>query len=399
MKKNSIGLALAGGGFLGAVYELGTLAALSESIEGIDFTDLDVYVGVSAGAFVCAGLANGLSPHEMVRRFVESEDAAVPIDPALLMRPDWEGLKASAIQVLGRTPKVISQLLSLSDTPLQSRLWNAADRFVTALPSGLIDSRPTEIRIRKLLREPNRTDDFRKLRAKLRIVATDIDTGTAVEFGSPGLDHISIAKAVRASSAVPGLFSPVTINGRRFLDGALNKTLHASVALEQGAKLVLCLNPLVPHQASEGGVGKTLPAILAQSVRTVIGSRMSVGVEKYRATHPNSDVVLFEPHQNDPMIFNARLFSFGARRRLCEHVYQHTRRSLLARKGELTSIFEKHGLSLNLGVLQDRSLTLVRPVARSRKHNERSIGKAVQRLDFVLDDLQRNLAVRQSQRR
>lgn len=80
-------------------------------------------------------------------------------------------------------------------------------------------------------------------------------------------------------------------------------------------------------------------------------------------------------------------------------MYQHTRRSLLERRAELSPIFKKHGLSLNLGVLQDPTLTLVRPVARTRKHNERGIGKAVQRLDFVLDDLQRNLAVRQSQRR
>ena len=84
-----VGLALAGGGFLGAAYELGALAALSESIEGLDLTDLDVYVGVSAGAFVAAGLANGLSPHAMVRMFVESEVDEGPFDPASLLRPAW----------------------------------------------------------------------------------------------------------------------------------------------------------------------------------------------------------------------------------------------------------------------------------------------------------------------
>jgi len=58
-------LALAGGGPLGAIYEIGTLMALSEALDGFDFNDLDAYVGVSAGGFIAAGLANGLSPDYM----------------------------------------------------------------------------------------------------------------------------------------------------------------------------------------------------------------------------------------------------------------------------------------------------------------------------------------------
>jgi NTE family protein len=393
---SSIGLALAGGGFLGAVYEMGTLAALSECVEGLDFRDLDIYVGVSAGAFICAGLVNGLSPHDMVRRFIESEDADVPIDPALMMRPDWFNLAQATKVFAKRGPALLSTLTSLVDQTWQQRLWNALDRLLTALPAGFMDSAPTEERIRLLLGEPGRSDDFRKLSSKLRVVATDIDLGDSVEFGAPGFDHIPISQAVRASSAVPGVFAPVEIEGRRYLDGALTKTVHASVALQEGAQLVLCLNPLVPHKPKRGGVGNTLPAILSQSVRTLIRSRMSVGVEKYKVTHPNADVILFEPPNNDPTIFKSRLFSFSARRRLCEHVYQNTRRSLIERRHELAPIFERHGLKLNTDVLYDSSLTLVRPLARSRKHNERSLGRAVQRLDFALDDLQRHLAMQRS---
>jgi len=56
---------------MGAAYELGALAALDESIEGLKLSAMDIYVGVSAGAFLAAGLANGLSPHAMVRLFIE----------------------------------------------------------------------------------------------------------------------------------------------------------------------------------------------------------------------------------------------------------------------------------------------------------------------------------------
>ena len=60
-----IGVALAGGGALGAIYEVGALVALDEAIEGLDFNQLDTYVGVSAGAIVGTGLAHNLSPYQI----------------------------------------------------------------------------------------------------------------------------------------------------------------------------------------------------------------------------------------------------------------------------------------------------------------------------------------------
>jgi predicted acylesterase/phospholipase RssA len=65
-----IGLALAGGGPLGGIYEIGALLALNEAIDGLDFADVDVYVGVSAGSFVASTLANGISVEEMGRLLV-----------------------------------------------------------------------------------------------------------------------------------------------------------------------------------------------------------------------------------------------------------------------------------------------------------------------------------------
>ena len=57
-RRRKAALALAGGGPLGAVYEIGVLMALSEALDGFDFNELDAYVGVSAGSFIAAGLAN-----------------------------------------------------------------------------------------------------------------------------------------------------------------------------------------------------------------------------------------------------------------------------------------------------------------------------------------------------
>ena len=86
-RRTKTGLALAGGGPLGAVYEIGVLLALSEALDGFDFNDLDAYVGVSAGSFIAAGLANGLSPAYLYRMFIDSESAEVPFEPEMLLKP------------------------------------------------------------------------------------------------------------------------------------------------------------------------------------------------------------------------------------------------------------------------------------------------------------------------
>ena len=83
-----IGLALAGGGPLAAVYEIGALAALEEAIDGFDANDADCYVGISAGGIVAAGLANGITPHQMVRLFIESDIPSAEHPASELFRPE-----------------------------------------------------------------------------------------------------------------------------------------------------------------------------------------------------------------------------------------------------------------------------------------------------------------------
>ena len=67
-----VGLALAGGGPLGAIYEIGALCALEEALTGVDFADCHSYVGVSAGGFIAAGVANGMTPRELCASFIEN---------------------------------------------------------------------------------------------------------------------------------------------------------------------------------------------------------------------------------------------------------------------------------------------------------------------------------------
>lgn len=373
--RRRVGIALAGGGPLGAVYEIGALAALADCLEGIDFTRLDVYVGVSSGAFVTAALANGISPAEMCRMFIESDVSDEPFDPAILLRPAWRELAGRIAMLPGLAAGAAWRHIT---APRRTRIVDTVRRLGRAVPAGLFDGSPIDASLAKLFARPGRTNDFRKLKRRLFIVATDLDSGKAVEFGGRGFTGVPISRAVQASAALPGLFPPVEIGGRHYADGALKKTLHASVALRHGARLVFCLNPLVPFDAGaarraghaghprrvvEGG----LPTILAQTFRTLLRSRLQAGLERYRTEFADADLVLFEPRHVDAEMFFASIFSYSSRRRLAEHAYQRTREELLKRAATLTPILARHGIRIDREAAADPTRSLVAAPARRRR--------------------------------
>jgi len=133
--------------------------------------------------------------------------------------------------------------------PLSQGALAPLARLGRAIPTGVFDNEGVHRFLSRAFGERGRTNDFRKLHRELYLIGTDLDSGAAVEFGAPGLEHVPISLAVQASAALPGLFPPVEIGGHYYVDGALNKTLHASVALKRGVRLLLGINPLVPFDA------------------------------------------------------------------------------------------------------------------------------------------------------
>ncbi len=403
-RRPRIGLALAGGGPLGAVYEIGVLAALSEALHGVDLNDMEVYVGVSAGSFIAAGLANGYSPHDLSRLFVEEAKAADRFDPALLLRP---ALREYAKRLVSLPPLLVGAAWESVLHP--GDVLGSLERLGRALPTGLFDGDQIDRYLSRIFAAPGRSNDFRKLKQKLYIVAAELDTGESVAFGAPGVDHVPISRAVQASSALPGLFPPVDIGGHFFVDGALRKTLHASVALQHGVDLLLCVNPLVPfyarhHSLGEGGqrrrdhkleklVEGGLPVVLAQTYRAIIHSRLDAGMERYKTAFPHTDIVLFQPNRSDADMFFTNLFSYSGRHRLCEHAYQKMRRELWERRHELAPKLARHGVSIDAAVLRDEKRTLVKRLRRPREYRfDTEASQTARELTGTLDDLQRWLA-------
>jgi len=374
---------------LGAIYEIGALSALTEALDGLDFNSADVYVGVSAGGFVAAGLVNGFTPHQMSRVFIEGEKTRDRFEPSVLLKPAY----SEYAKRLASVPPLLASA-AWHYVLGTSTAMSAFERLGRAIPTGVFSGEEVDRYLSGIFNQPDRSNDFRTLSRRLYLIATDLDTGESVNFGAPGLDHVPISRAVQATAALPGLFPPVEIDGRYFVDGALRKTLHASIALDEGIDLMVCLNPLVPYDSTphhrtrdrehhldklvDGG----LPVVLAQTFRSIIHSRLGAGMERYKTAYPDTDIVLFEPDHRDPEMYLANTFSYGQRRHLAEHAYQQTRRMLRSRRAGFSARFARHGITLNMDVLDDTRRQLVVPVKPSSR-----IGQAIASLQEVMDDL------------
>jgi len=400
-----IALALAGGGPLGAIYEIGALCALQESLKGIHFNRLQHYVGVSAGGFIAAALANDITPLQLFALFIEDrKHQTEAFDPAWLLRPAFSEFFSRSLLV----PNLVFKS-AWHSTLGRSSLMRSIERMGPSLPTGLFSNAQIDVELARLFSRSGRSNDFRQLKSRLTLVATHLDSSTAVAFGRPGWDHIPISKAVQASAALPGLFPPVEIEGQHFVDGALIKTMHASIALDEGVDLMLCLNPLVPFDASalahasgattpwatpeaipriaDGG----LPAVLSQTFRSLIHSRMVLGLKHYEQAYPHTDIVLFEPNHRDPELYLANTFSYSQRRHLAEHAYQQTRQALRSRQTHLAAKLGYHGITLNHAMLDDEQRSLCGP----RKTSAR-VGQALTKLQNLMDNLTQVVATTQA---
>ncbi len=410
-RRAKIGLALAGGGPEGAVWEIGALRALDEALEGGDLNSCDIYVGVSAGAFLAANLANGLTTAQMCRAIVKHDPGEHPFTPETFFTPAVGELVRRGISVPGQ---VVRALAGFAANPRDRSLLDSMTSLSRSLPVAVFDNEPIRQYLRAIYTMKGRTDDFRRLGRELFVVAADLDRGVPVVLGSAGWDHVPISRAIQASAALPGLYPPVEIDGRRMVDGVLLKTVHASVALDRGADLVIAFNPIVPvdvshahlaavesaarHEDSEAGNGEEgefdlqqrgLPTVLSQTFRTLIHSRLVAGMKAYEKKYPRADVLLFEPDRDDYRMFFTNIFSFSARRKVVDHAYRATRRDLLARHAELAPVFARHGLRLRRDVLADPACDVWKGVGLPGEAG--TPPRTLRRLDDALDRLERLL--------
>jgi NTE family protein len=339
----------AGGGVTGAVYEIGALRALEELL-GRSVLDFDLYVGVSGGAFVASLLANGISPVEMYDEVVMHGTRPFGVSAAPVFSLGLADLVARA----ARAPRVVADALWTSLTGEGRNLADLGLSLFELLPAGLLDTSGMQRYLQQLFHMRGKGDSWQDLARELYIVAVDLDDGRAVAFGEEGHRQVPVSRAVQASIALPGLYRPVRIDGRDYVDGGVKKTAHINLAIRHDADLVVCINPIVPirNDTRNGPLGghlseKGVTYVMDQALRIMLHGRMQYGLERYELEHPDVDILLIEPERDDLQMFSFNIMRMSARRLVAENGYRSVVHSFARHRTDWSRMLKRHGITLH----------------------------------------------------
>jgi NTE family protein len=360
-------LVLGGGGVTGGVYEIGALRALDLLAVNRTVNQFDIYVGTSAGAFVAALAANGVTPEEMMR--VVDQQAPTPfrdINMGTVLSPTYaEWAKAAALmplRVAGLARKLAGNVRAIS-------VMDIVLGLAEGLPSGVYSAAGVERYLNDVLGDPDRTNDFRKLPNELYLTATDLDTCERIVFGEEDWDDVPIARAAAASTALPMVYKPAEIKGRHLIDGGVRSTTNVDIAVERGAKFIIVVNPLVPYV---NDFQKLIPTMTGSRVRRVadmgfpqIGYQafkllahrsLHEAVRHWEEKYPGVDILLIEPDPNDELMFDTNIMNFTRRVEIARHGFESVTLQLAKDYERLEAVCAKHGIEI--------SATRVRKVIR-----------------------------------
>jgi NTE family protein len=233
-------LVLGGGGVAGIAWMTGLLFGLSE--QGVDLGAAEMIVGTSAGSAVAAQLGSALSPQELFDRQVNPAQQTRELAPS-----------AHLFGLLERT------LLQVNNTPDRGEQTRLIGRWALDAPTVTEEERRSVVAERLPSHAwPNRM---------LLIVAVDAETGEIKIFDR--LSGTTLVDAVSASCAVPGIWPPVTIDGRRYMDGGARSSDNADLAL--GYARTVIVSPM----------GTSRPMVMGDRLEQQVETLISAGTKTY----------------------------------------------------------------------------------------------------------------------
>jgi len=234
--RTRVALALSGGGSLGLAH-IGVLQYFEEHR-----IPIDAIAGTSMGGIVGGLYATGHTPAE-----IEAVFADAGWDDLLLAQPNYKDLPIQARQDRARYPGDLVLRLGQGLT----------------LPAGLSTAEALDLFFSRQVLAYSAVEDFAQLPTAFRCVATKLETGELFV-----LRHGNLARALRATMSVPGIFTPVEWEGHLLVDGGLVDNLPTDVARDMGADVVIAVHfstPVPPVRQL-----RTLPNVLTQAVSVAV---------------------------------------------------------------------------------------------------------------------------------
>lgn len=407
-ERSKVALVLSGGAISGGAFKVGGLKALNDCLINRKVTELDIYVGLSAGAFLAAPLAGGIPPEEMLASLDGKSIHFSQLSPFYLYKPNliefikrplkfiyehlayFPGIAADLIEATPHIKKgFVKNVLDLVKKPDYSNYEKLMMPFLKVanarrslpqigelLPAGLFDSSPLEKFLRQNMKKNRMSNHFRvfkKISGKsLYITAMNLDTAERVVFGPDEKNDVPISQAVEASSAIPGFYKPVRIKGIDYVDGGVRKTANIDIAVDKGADLVICYNPFRPFnnevfieylreenkyfarnkRLASWGLG----TVLNQVFRTLFHSRLMYAIQTYQKdVQFDRDIVLIEPKEDDSDFFTLNPLLFWNRAKAAEQGFRSVSESINRHYIHLEKVFAKHDIDFSRETITDKA--------------------------------------------
>ncbi len=416
-----VALVLAGGAVTGGAFKVGGLKALDDLLVNRKTTDFDVYVGLSAGAFLAAPLAAGISPAEMIRSLGGASEKFSTFHAGDFYNPNFREffnkpirylvdlamfVPGSILDFVAASPKLAEDLRNpLSSYVRRPTLSTLSQLFLPVLdallatrefpfpldylPSGIFDNSPLERYLRENIKRNEMSNDFKVLyrarRKELFIVAMNLDTAERVVFGHNENSSATISEAVQASTALPGFYKPARIRGVDYVDGGVRRTANIDVAIEHGAQLVLCYNPfrpiynrVIPRPTADGRFAfdgaplssHGLLVVLNQVFRTLLHSRLQYGLREFQEDPGfRGDVIIIEPQESDVSFFRMNPLAFWERRLAAEHGYVSVTQSIERQFERVRQILESYGVQITRREARERLEQMKAPKVKESRSN------------------------------
>jgi predicted acylesterase/phospholipase RssA len=353
-KTPRVALVLAGGAVSGGAFKVGGLKALNDFLVERKITDMDLYVGLSAGAILGSSLSAGVTPDEMIKVLDGTSTRLDQLRPLDFYNPNFSEFAA-------RPAKFAYDLFTY--------LPSIASDFARALP-GLPDA--VGVSARDFVRHPSYTrfetvamrlldhvSPKREIPAltnhipsgfgrKLYITACDLDTAERTIFGPDENSELTISQAVQASTALPIFYKPARLNGVDYVDGGVRHTANIDIAIEKGADLIICYNPFRPFlnrvDAEDGDA-----AYFAEG-RYLADRGLKVVINQVFRT-----LLQLEPRERDADFFATNPMAFWKRSEAVQHGFESVRMTIEQNYEQLQTVFNRYGLELDRNAARRRA--------------------------------------------
>ncbi len=300
------GLVLGAGGVLGAAWTIGALAAVQEEY-GWDPREAEVLVGTSAGSVLAASLSGGIGVADLLAHQrgldvpgIDYDHAAAGNGRPPLPRPgigSARGFLRSALH-----PRRVTPMMALS----------------TVLPLGRGSLAPVGALVDSVV-----PDGQWAPHPQTWIVTMDFDSGRRVAFGRDGAPRAALRDAVMASCSIPGWYAPVSIAGRRYVDGGTCSPTSLDLVAPLGLDEVVVLSPMTSLRYDKPA---TVAGRVERQLRRLVTRRLVREVKKVAAT--GTRVTLLGPGRDDLETIGANLMDPTRRERVLETSLRTSRLAL-----------------------------------------------------------------------